>query len=166
MAETMVNAPAEGMLAERFSISDVQFEIIKLNAMEGWRVLEYIRPELGNLKLSPNGAAGMLAQFLPETAPAGVPAGLMEAGMQILQAVLALEPAFVDRIRQDVFRSVRYLRPESKNNAYEYLLGKEDDAFAGMPPIAVYKVLVRAVAVNFFDSLGDILSPMDGADQT
>ncbi len=116
-------------------IGETQFFFDKLGAMEAWRILERIRHELSRTNLGEIGDVTVL-----------------------VRAILALDPAFIERLRRDLFEHVRFVN--TKALSPQSLLGAEDMAFEGegVEPVAVYEVLVRSLAVNFTGSFGAVVS--------
>lgn len=126
-------AALEGYDDPETTIGEVRFIFDRMGAMEGWRVLESIRTEMATTEL-PSGA---------------------DAGESFIRMVMALSPAFIDRLRQTMFAHVRFSR---STNTLLRLAGGEDMAFEGLEPIAIYEVLLRSLAVNFTPSWRDLAS--------
>ena len=71
----------------------------------------------------------------------------------VAKLVLGLDLSFVEKLRNVLFGTVRYQTIKSKtqrplgNNEVD-----QDQAFENLEAIQVYEVMLRALAVNFFDS--------------
>ena len=68
---------------------------------------------------------------------------------------------FVERIKAELFKFVRYAT--QKNKVPETVAGDEDSAFEGLTVFDVYEVLVRALAINFIGPFREWLSRERGA---
>lgn len=125
-------------LTEReFTLGDVSFTVRKLLAMEGYRILEYIRPALERLGRTEMSESTSIVQFYVALAA-------------------VLPPETVERTRRDLFALVMFTTPESPTPAV--LAGQEEQAFKDLTPVHVYEVLARAFAVNFLESLDELRS--------
>ena len=129
----------DGLTDSEFSIGDTRFTIVKFGAMEAWRVLERIRKELAATDISIDGIDG---------------------GNTLLRSVLALDPMFVERLRQDLFKAVQFRNARAQSPLA--LAGSEDMAFDGLEPVAIYEVILRSLAVNFTASFHALASRLGG----
>ena len=124
------------------TIDGTRFFFGKLPAMRGFEVLEQIRVEIGDKA--------------DEELTAGIES--------LLKALLSLSRGFVETLRRELFKAVRYSNARAQTP--QVLAGAEDTAFDGLEPIAVYEVLGRSLAVNFSDSfrrLGSTLAAAAGS---
>ena len=125
-----------------FEIGGTRFFISKLSAVAGFDLLEMVRHEIGK--------SGVLGKEISDTTAAA------DTNAMWLQMVLSLDPSFVAYVRKILFKRVAFsnrlaVDPQS-------LSGSEDMAFGGLEPVAIYEVLVRALAVNFTASLESAVS--------
>ena len=120
-------------------IEGTRFLFGKLPAMKGFDVLEQIRVEVGN-----KADAEMTASI-----------------DGLLKVLLSLSRGFVEALRLDMFKVVRFANGRAKTP--QVLAGAEDMAFDGLDPVAVYEVLGRSLAVNFTASFRRLASSL-GAD--
>ena len=164
------------LIQPTFMMRDVEFQITRFNASEGWEVLEYMRYQLATSKSE----KGMLARIVPPDLLTGFTQGVLEsqnmgeeeegtanveavqAIMNLVDLVLSLEPSIIKRLKKSLFSKIRYRKSSAHN--YAWLIGKEDDALAGMPYSAFYLLIVRSILVNFFDSFSGILSLIPGSE--
>lgn len=122
-----------------FEIGDVKFNIAKLDAFSGWQVLEAMRYEM-----SKNSFKDVALDGTTE---------------KTIQALMALDPVFVNEIRSKVFAKVEFKTKDVERGWF-----KIDSAemiamcFADLEASAIYEVLFRSLAVNFTQSLTEISS--------
>ena len=115
-------------------IGETHFLIDKLPAMQAWRVLERIRHELAKTEVT-------------------IPTNGQNPDA-LLRSVLSLDPAFVEGLRRDIFAHVRFTNARAQTP--QQLASAEDMAFDGLEPVAIYEVMLRALAVNFMPSFREI----------
>ena len=108
----------------------VRFRIDKLLPMPAYRLLRETRHALGK-RLG------------------GIEWSQISLGPAFVSMIMSLAPEDEESIRRQLFAEVYYRR---KGMEWSRLGGDEDNAFIGMPAIAIYQVMVRAYAVNFTDS--------------
>ncbi len=129
------------MTEREVKLGETTFIIGKLNAMEGFKLLESIREQLG-LTLSELNTAKMQEQnFLGE----------------ILKSVVRLPQQYVQKeLIPILFNNIQF----SKSNQVGGLRlhGAEEMAF--IDPLHVYEVLLRALCVNFYSSFAGKLSAL------
>ena len=122
-----------------FEISGTRFFIAKLPAMAAFDLLELIRHELGR------------SQALK------VPEGTSDGDVHsLLKLVLSLDPAFVRLVRRELFSKVSFAN--ARIATPQPLAGAEDTAFDTLEAVTIYEVLLRALAVNFTESLRAVVS--------
>lgn len=131
------------LVQPNFIINDVEFSIVKMRSMEGWKVMEQIRFTLGqkDIKIDPSLDGNA---FLAT----------------VLEAIIKMEPTFTDWLRQQLFRGISY--QISGTTSYQPLLGAEDTAFEHLEPYHVYELIMRGLAVNFTSSFLEIQSRVLG----
>ena len=71
--------------------------------------------------------------------------------LDFFRSILGLEATFVESVRRELFMFVYFTNEAAQTR--QRLGGAEDTAFEKLEPFAVYEVLLRALAVNFFPSL-------------
>ena len=133
------------MNEQKFTIGEVEFSITKLSAMDGWRLLEDIRHQIGKSDLGDSVEADILKQ--------------------ISKTITGMDPAFVDDVRERLFKKVEFKTKDVKAG-WLPLSGGEDMAFEKLEPSAIYELLMRCLVVNFTASFSDILSRLKGAKLT
>ena len=106
----------------QFKIGEVEFDIGKLSAMEGWRMMEDIRHQIGKSDLGDSVEADMLKQ--------------------ISKTITGMDPAFVDDIRARLFKKVTF-KTKDVTAGWLNLSDSEDMAFERLEPSAIYALLVR-----------------------
>lgn len=123
----------KGLDEREAKLGNTRFYFDKMGAVEGFRVFEMIRAEMANTKIEGTG---------------------VQDG-DFMRIVAALDPDFVERLRERLFNHVRFTTP---NNSPIKLAGAEDMAFDGLEPVHIYEVLARALAVNFIASFRELSS--------
>ena len=116
-------------------IGDTTFKINKLMVMDSLDVLEDIREGMGQRLLDLENVS------------------LQEA---IVRAVIGAPRELVARIRDRLFEEVTFKNQSAKTHVT--LAGSEEMAFENLSAVDVYEVLVRSLAVNFFDSFQELAS--------
>lgn len=119
--------------AGKVKLGKVTFTFSKMPALEGWRVLDKIRNAMAETQIDPD----------------------QNEALTILRAILALDSAFVEQLRVDMFVWIEFSSPQTTPQT---LLGAEDMAFAELEPSDVYEVLLRSLAVNFTASFRSLRS--------
>ena len=126
-----------------FTIAGVHFVVRKLPPEQRFNLMEDIRFELRH-------SAGLAAEEV--------------ATGTLLTSILSLEPGFVRRVRDTLFRNVTF--QGSGAGTPQPLMGANasavDMAFADLEPSDIYVVLTRALAVNFLSSLRGLGSALTG----
>ena len=126
----------EGMRDEQWTTGKVTFQFLKMPVFDAFRVADKIRQELA-LRLE-----GVLAR------------GSDNADAEFITAVAQANPEFVQELCNEMFKHVVY---RTSSNDGQILQGRENTAFAGMRLTEIYQVLGRSLAVNFFDTLSELL---------
>ena len=134
------------LTARRVKMGETTFHIGKMLPMEGFDTLERIRRALGESADLSRVGGGSIA----------------EIGATAVKAILALPPAEVAHIRDDLFAHVKIACPQS--SGLLDLLGNEGMAFDELEPVAIYELLARCVAVNFSASFSVVLSSIQSSD--
>ena len=119
-------------------IGDTTFKINKLMVMDSLDVLEEIREGMGQRLLELEHMS------------------LQEA---IARAVIGAPRDLVARIRDRLFEEVTFKNQSAKTHVT--LAGSEEMAFENLSAVDVYEVLVRCLAVNFFDSFQELISRLN-----
>lgn len=162
----------EDFLTPEFTIGETNFKITKFKALQGWKVLESIRAEIGRAMGSNTLQGGSLTP--PEGAQAdGEDAAAAKAAVQgqqiasLVRVVCGLSESFVEGLRTKMFGVVFFKNRVAKD--WIQLGPSTETAFMDLEPVDVYLVLGRALAVNFFGSLqgplGQILSDHQNSNQ-
>ena len=128
---------ASGFRAKEFTIKGTRFRISKLLPEEGFEVSEILREGLG-ARLATIGATASI-----ETAVAAM--------------FLSLPAATVERVRQRLFEEV-YFKNKLTNKQWLNLAQERGMGFTDLEPLHVYEVLMRALVVNFLESLLELPS--------
>ncbi len=119
-------------------IGETHFEIRKLLVMDSFAVLEELREGLGE-------QLGEVDSDDP-------------LQVTMVKTILSAPRELVISIRDQLFANVLF-----RNESYRtpmILAGMEEAAFDGLTPIDVYEMLVRCLAVNFFDTFREIASKL------
>ena len=124
---------------EEVKLGDVTFRFDKMNAMKGFKTFELIRKELSNT----------LSNVQTDTDDKGL-------GVEFIKAILGLDVEFMDTLRETMFTHVKFKGNGAQN--YVDLKGSEDMAFQQLSPASIYEVYLRALAVNFTDTLNELKS--------
>ena len=148
---------------KEFSYRGVSFRVDRPENDTGLAILEYVRPELAALQANPRSGLASLfseATVLGAIEKAGFPPDLALFMVRFVLLFMALPPAFLERLRMDLFHFVMYKRAEMTDFAplWDSTGPMTNDAFAGMPYTAQYVVLGRAACVNFYDCISEALS--------
>ena len=151
-------------LAEEFRLGETDFKVRKFPALEGWRVLERIRAEIGRaldadmLQLDDKALqAAKDGKLLPTGESAGKP-DLESMKKQItgmVRLILGLSPEFVDNLRTTMNTVMFFKNKVAKD--WMPVTGSEDTAYMSLTPLDLYWLLARSLAVNFFDSFRNLL---------
>lgn len=134
----------ESFTQREATIKDVAFRFDKMGAMEGFRIFERIRKELASTLSGLESDKGE------------------KLGTEFIKSILSLEPTFIDLLRVDLFKHVKFKGNGAQN--FIDLKGAEDMAFQGLSPASVYEVFLRSLAVNFIDTLNELKSKVGSLD--
>ena len=145
MERSALDALATSLDEREIVIGETTFRIAKLLPMDAFAVLELIREALGERLASLDADAQT-----PSTA--------------IVSIVLALPRETVEAVRTRLFRSVTFTNRMARTA--RPLHPDEAMAFQGLDPIAIYEVLIRSFAINFFDSFRGLRSRIPAAEST
>lgn len=142
----MLKQKAQSLGDKVFKINDAEFHIAKLPPLAGMDLLEFIRASLAKTSN-------------------GIDAGDSNAENIALffKTILALPPADVKYIRDELFKNIEFKSPGVDRGLLR-LSGSEDMAFQGFEIINIYEVLVRALYVNFSGSFSGIGSLFPGVE--
>jgi len=127
-------------MENKVEINGVVFDIKKLGALRGFRLLERIRVAMASTEIPTD-----------TTGSGGVAA--------VVKALMALPTAEVEHIRKELFDRVDFQAPVPDGGGLQppiKLLGAEDMAFQDLEPFHMYEVLGRAFIVNFNGSWSEI----------
>ena len=151
-------------LAEEFRLGETDFKVMKFPALEGWRVLERIRAEVGRaldadmLQIDDKSLqAAREGKLLPTGETKGQP-DLDAVRKQItgmVRLILGLSPEFVDGLRTTMNTVMFFKNKVAKD--WIPVTGSEDTAYINLTPLDLYWLLARSLAVNFFDSFRNLL---------
>lgn len=109
----------------------------KLNAIDGWRIMDRIRKAISEATPSEIDSNDPLTIFV--------------------KTIMGLDSDFVDALRIEMFKYVNYSR-DNKSDTPVPLAGHEAEAFMDSSFDAIYNVLVRSLVLNFFEGCSQILS--------
>ena len=70
--------------------------------------------------------------------------------------ILSVDPVGLENVRKYLFAEITFTNANAKTAMP--LAGNEGLALSGLEPVAVYEILMRALAVNFTESFSAILS--------
>ena len=131
-----------GALADtNFQIGDVHFKILPLGAMDGWRLLEYLRVSFG---AADRAFEGESISSQNEVAAKQVRSSIM--------AILASVPNNrVEHVRQTLFHKITFKHPSQSE--WLNLENHVDQAFEKLGAGAIYEVLMRGLCANFTPSI-------------
>lgn len=137
------------ILQECFVLRDTEFKIKKFPAMEGWQVLESIREELGRTK------ASLSFEGDPRTMTEEEQTGMI---LSLVRIVMGLPSSFVFELLKKMSKVIFFKHTGPNGVVKDYILvaGSEETAFMNLRPTDIYLLLVRSLAVNFFDSFRDV----------
>lgn len=140
-------------LEKEFQIADTRFKVEKFQALEGWRILESIRAEIGKAVdvdlLRVSGEAIKVAEGEDSQ---------HKQVVAFVRLILGLSEDFVDRLR-GTMNKVIYFRNRVAKDWME-VSQSESTAYMGLGPVDIYMLLGRSLAVNFFDSFQSLLGPI------
>ena len=140
-------------LEKEFQIGDTRFKVEKFQALEGWRILESIRAEIGRAVdadlLRVSGEAIKVAEGEE---------GQHKQVVAFVRLILGLSEDFVDRLR-GTMNKVTYFKNRVAKDWME-VSQSESTAYMGLGPVDIYLLLGRSLAVNFFDSFQSLLGPI------
>ena len=128
----------------KFQIGTTHFDVRKLLVDDAFWLLEEVREGMGvsfgNIDLDDQ----------------------IDLRVHIVKAVLGAPRELVRSVRDQLFANVLFRNQHNKTPVP--LLGSEDSAFDGLSAFDIYEVLVRCLAVNFFDSLSEKISSLNQAE--
>ena len=128
---------------------EVMFEFEKFPVIEGYKVLNKIRVHAGEELLA----------AVPEKVES------LDVFTALVQIVLSLDEAFVEWLRNRLFKQVYFVR-SGMMPGRRLLDGKEDMAFEPLTPYHVFECLGRAFVVNFISSFPGLSNLSSGADSS
>ena len=74
----------------------------------------------------------------------------------VIKGILGLDVDFLEHLQSQLFQHVRFTNANARS--LQKVAGAEDTAFAGLEPVDIDELMVRAFAVNFTPSLLKIVS--------
>ena len=153
-------------MQEEFSIGSTHFRIGKFPALQGWRVLESIRAEMGRAfgkDMDPIPDSALIdpnTLKVDKTKPEAVKAG----ANSFVKLILGLSEPFVDKLRLRLYTVIYFKNSVVKD--YVPMSEAEDTALMDLSPFDVYVVMGRALAVNFFGSLLSLFGSISSEPQS
>ena len=84
------------------------------------------------------------------------PGVMAEITTIVIKGILGLDVDFLDHLQSQLFQHVRFTNASARTQ--QKVAGAEDTAFAGLEPVDIDELMVRAFAVNFTPSLLKIVS--------
>ena len=138
----------------RATIRGVEFTFRTLPAMDAHDVLEDLRVSVEG-RLIVSALSGMEAGNI----------SMVQVGIVLATLPRIISKADLAAIRLKMFEAVDFRKVDTKDTPGPLIMpgGVSDEArcFAVAGPIAIYEVLLRSLAVNFFEYLGEGLSALD-----
>ncbi len=142
MQEAQLLSAVEGAVREPvFTIRTTRFEIFKLLPEEAFDVWEDIRMALGKSMASVSGEGTSVESM-------------------IVQVALGIPKETLAIVREALFKHVQFTNAAAQTPCV--LASNVGMAFDGLDVIHIYEVLVRSLAVNFTESILELLSVMEG----
>ncbi len=133
--EAVLERIKEDLTKQEVEINGVIFHFDKLSAWDGFPIAEKIRFALaGPLTTTSTGSDNMF-----------------------LATVLKIKPEDLRGIARDLFPHVKFRKAGSKDS-FVKLADAEDMAFGQLEVIDVYEVILRAIGVNFSNTIVGIVS--------
>jgi hypothetical protein len=129
----------EKMKSPEFSINNIKFKVIKLSAMEGFRLFEKIRHALAS-------QAGM-AQADNQDANAAL----------FIKAVMTLPPETIEDFMNTLFKGLKF-SGKGVEKGWANFSDLQDMALEGLQPLDIYELFIRCLIVNFIESFYAISS--------
>ena len=111
------------------------FRFRKMGAIDGWDVMVRVREEVGRIL--------------------NTDVATYEMGEAILTAILKLPTPVVRQLQAEMFAYVDF---QNSRTQHQRVSDAVHMAFEGMKPHVVGEVLVRSLAVNFYDSITDLFA--------
>ena len=146
-------------LDKQFRFGDTQFKIEKFQALEGWRVLESIRSEIGKAVdadlLRVSGDAMKVTEGEE---------GQQKQVVAFVRLILGLSEDFVESLRTTMNKVIYFKNRVAKD--WMEVSESESTAYIDLSPVDLYLLLGRSLAVNFFGSFRDLLGPISLDHQT
>ena len=133
-----------------FTIGETDFRVKKLLPMEGFDLLEVVRPGLQVVVDDLKGATDDEADTEDRN---------VKATEMIVTFIAKLPREIVKEARRVLFTQVEF--KNKQHGDWTKLGGREDEGFHKLHPVNVYIVIGRAFAVNFFDFGDDLSSLLD-----
>ena len=143
---------------QRFEIDGTQFNVKKLGAIEGFRLLEYIRHAIGTTDGVLESLGSDVSTVLGDD---GKPVEMNDS-FAVAAANLfgRLDPKDVEHVRQVLFQQITFTNAQAIDPLA--LAGVEDMAFTD--PAAIYEVTLRGLAVSFLEPLRKRVSGLPNVD--
>ena len=142
-----ISAISNSWRETKFKIKETEFTISKLYPMDAFHCMEVIRvgiaPILSKMKTDESGDIPLST---------------------LLSACLSMPRATVDEASKMLFERITFINQYAKTPVK--VGGNEEMAFADLDPIAIYNVLMRAVVVNFGESLSEVMRRAEAATAT
>ena len=130
---------AEDLQKSDFLLGKTQFKIQKLNALDGFRIFDKIRAELGD----------NLHQLDIENADA------VSVIVALLRLVMSTSTEFMNEIRVAFYSEILFRR-KGDTDYQPMNIHNEASAFEHFDPLEIYEFLLRCFVINFFSSFQKI----------
>ena len=146
---------AAGFDKPDITLGGTQFHIKKLQPMDGFRVLEIIRPGVKDALRDALG--GTLSGEGEEVET------VLRGAAVIVNVIFGVHPEVVEDVRRELWDRVTFKTPNMAEPAA--LLGREDEAFERCEPVEFYELLGRSLAVNFTASFSAVMDTMEAEEK-
>jgi len=127
------------LLKQDFTLGDTTFKIDKLCGLDGWKLFDKIRAELGvnvdRLDFKDGDA--------------------MTAIVELTRLILSTSSEFINETRSDFYPGVRFRRA-GDSQFQQITVHNEMSAYEKFDPIDFYELLTRCFMINFFSSFQKI----------
>lgn len=133
---------SDNLRQTQFMIGEKQFTILPLSAFEGFKLLEYIRENIGF----------NLLQFDSESLGSS------------LASLIATKAVYVDHVRKVLFSKVSFRTLDSKVSGMLSDINI-NQAFEDCQAFDIYELLLRCVYVNFFSTFDRVSKLLDNKPQ-
>ena len=134
IAKGLRNLVDETWAKKEVTLGDTTFYIDKMRVLEAWPILNLLRFEVGKTRARHKLTGGTT---------------------DLMQLLLLLDPGFLNYLREQLFKSIRYRN--SKTSVQDLISqqgdSSEDMAFENQEPGVVIELIARSLAVNFMPSL-------------